>query len=348
MLELERIKDGFLNRYPDRIVTIDSHTQGEPTRLLIDGVGEISGDTMKEKRAFFEARNDHIRLLLTREPRGHRDMFTAAVTEPVSKRGQFGLIYMDAERYPYLCGHATIGAVTTLVEIGALDIENIENNDTVITVDTPSGPLEAHTRIRNGTVEAVAIDMVPSFVFAQGCEIEVSGFGRVVADLVCVGGFFAMVSSRSLGIKLVPSNGPQLISLGMAITEAANKQYKVFHPQRQEVNTVDVTELYDEDPETGNGISVVVYGKSHMDRSPCGTGTAAKMTLLHRQGKLGLNQRYISSSLLGTQFEGWITGTSPVGDLDGITARIQGSAQITGYNQFVLDDSDPFPKGFLL
>ncbi len=284
MLKLDRIENEFLKRYPDRILTIDSHTQGEPTRLLIGGVGTLPGSTMKDKRDYFESRYDHVRMLLTREPRGHRGIMAAVVTEPVSPEGKFGLFYMDARRYPYLCGHATIGAVASLIEAGALDTDD---GDTLITVDTPSGPLDAHTRIRDGRVESVAIDMVPSFVFDTGRELEIAGFGKASVDLVCVGGFFAMVSARSIGIDLVPENSHRLIPLGMAVIEAANRALSVYHPERPEVNTVDVTEFYDEDPQTGTGKSVVIYGESNMDRSPCGTGTTARMTLLHHRGKLG-------------------------------------------------------------
>jgi proline racemase len=224
MLKLDRIENEFLERYPDRIVTIDSHTQGEPTRLLISGVGTLPGSTMKDKRDYFESRYDHVRMLLTREPRGHRGIMAAVATEPISPESKFGLFYMDARRYPYLCGHGTIGAVASLIEAGALDVDD---GDTIITVDTPSGPLDAHTRIRNGRVESVAIEMVPSFVFSTNREIEITGFGRVAVDLVCVGGFFAMVSARSIGIELVPENSHKLIPLGMAVIEAANRTLRV-------------------------------------------------------------------------------------------------------------------------
>lgn len=345
MLKLDRIENEFIERYPDRILTIDSHTQGEPTRLLISGLGTLPGSTMKAKRDYFESRYDHVRMLLTREPRGHRGIMAAAVTEPVSPAGKFGLFYMDARRYPYLCGHATIGAVASLIEAGALDSDD---GDTLITVDTPSGPLDAHTRIQDGRVEAVAIDMVPSFVFDTGRELEIAGFGKVSVDLVCVGGFFAMVSARSIGIGLVPENSHRLIPLGMAVIEAANRALRVYHPERPEVNTVDVTEFYDEDPQTGTGKSVVIYGESNMDRSPCGTGTTAKMTLLHHRGKLGCGQVYKNSGPLGTVFEGRIVKTTSIGKFDGIVGQVRGNAQITGYHQFVVDANDPFPKGFLI
>ncbi len=211
MLKLNRIENKFRQCYPDRIITIDSHTQGEPTRLLVGGVGALPGGTMKEKRDHFESHFDSVRKLLTREPRGHRGIMAAVVTEPVSAKGAFGLFYMDARRYPYLCGHATIGAVTTLIEAGVLAVED---GDTVITVDTPSGPLDAHARVENGRVASVAIDMVPSFVFDTGRELEIPGFGRVSVDLVCVGGFFAMVSARSAGSDLVTANSHDLIGHG--------------------------------------------------------------------------------------------------------------------------------------
>ena len=154
MLKLDRIKNQFLERYPDRIVTIDSHIAGEPARLIVGGVGPLPGETMQEKRSFFLEQHDHIRLLLTREPRGHRDMFAACVTEPVSDGARFGLIYMDARRYPYLCGHATMGAVMTLIETG----EIVADGDTLqVVVDTPSGPMQATAFMHEDNVESVAI-----------------------------------------------------------------------------------------------------------------------------------------------------------------------------------------------
>jgi len=345
MLKLDRIEGDVFERYPDRIVTIDSHTQGEPTRLLIGGVGTLPGSTMKDKRENFESRYDRVRMLLTREPRGHRGIMAAVVTEPVSPEGKFGLFYMDARRYPYLCGHATIGAVVTLVEAGALEVDS---GETVITVDSPSGPLDARTRVRNGRVESVAIEMVPSFVFDVNRELEIAGFGKLSVDLVCVGGFFAMVSARSIGIDLVPENSHRLIPLGMAVIEAANQALGVYHPERPEVNTVDVTQFYDQDPLTGIGRSVVIYGESNMDRSPCGTGTTARMTLLHHRGELGNGEGYKNAGPLGTVFEGRILKTLPVGNFDAIVGEIRGNAQITGYHQFVVDAGDPFPEGFLI
>lgn len=279
------------------------------------------------------------------EPRGHRDMFAAAVTDPVSKHAAFGLIYMDAQRYPYLCGHATIGAVTTLAETGVLQLKDGES---VVTVDTPSGPIEAHTQVEQGKVVSVAIDMVPSFVFDTDCKIDVADFGIIQGDLVCVGGFFVMISAKALGLELCLANSQKLTRLGMAIIDAANQQLNVSHPERPEVKTIDVVEFYEEGPEASEGASVVVYGASHMDRSPCGTGTSAKMTLLHHKGHLTPGNQYKNRSPLGTHFTGHVRETVSIGKFPAVVATVQGSARITGYHSFVVDHRDPFPEGFLL
>lgn len=345
MIELGRISQGFLNCFSDCIATIDSHTQGEPTRLIVGGIDEVRGATMQEKRAGFARDYDHLRLLLTREPRGHRDMFAAALTEPVSEQAHFGLIYMDAQRYPYLCGHATIGAVTSLIETGALPVAD---GRSVISVDTPSGLVEAEASVSGGRVMSVALDMVPSFVLGSGRRLDLRGHGTIRVDLVCVGGFFVMVAANQINIPLAVEQSRALTDLGMEIIDAANRQLSVHHPQRPEVKTIDVVEFYAEDTVADSGRSVVIYGASHMDRSPCGTGTSAKMTLLHHRGQLAPGMEYSNYSLLGTCFRGRVRETARIGPYPAVIARVEGSARITGYHQFGVDGRDPFPQGFLL
>ncbi len=345
MIRLDRIDQGFRNCFSDCIVTVDSHTQGEPTRLIVGGIDEPRGETMQKKRAEFARDFDHLRLLLTREPRGHRDMFAALVTEPVSDQAHFGLIYMDAQRYPYLCGHATIGAVTTLIETGAL---SVADGKAVIGVDTPSGLVEAEASVSGGRVMSVALDMVPSFVLGSGQRLNLPGHGTISVDLVCVGGFFVMVAAKEINIPLAAEQTRALTDLGMEIIEAANRQLSVHHPQRPEVKTIDVVEFYTEDRASGSGQSVVIYGASHMDRSPCGTGTSAKMTLLHHRGHLAPGMEYSNYSLLGTCFRGSVRETDPIGAYPAVIARVEGSARMTGRHQFAVDGLDPFPQGFLL
>jgi len=340
-----------LSGVDDGIMTIDSHTAGELTCLIVGGIGEIQGNTMALKREYFKKEYDHIRQMLTKEPRGHRGGLAAVVTENVSEDARFGLIYMDAKRYPYLCGHATIGAVATLARTGFLDLKEGENQ---IPVDTPSGTMNTTALVTQGKVELVAINMVPSFVLETDRQIDVPGFGKLSIDLVCVGGFFAMVSSKQTGIEPVLANSQILSELGMKIIRAANEQAEVFHPERPEVTTVDVAEFYDSQSDNVRvhkrmeGKSVVVYGESHIDRSPCGTGTAAKLTLLHHAKKIDINQTYTNYSPLGTSFDARLVKRLKVGSIDAVIARITGIAYVTGVHKFILEEDDPFPQGFLL
>jgi len=346
MLKLDRIKNQFYDHHPNRILTIDSHIGGEPARLIVGGVGPLPGDTMQKKREYFMEHYDQIRLLLTREPRGHRDMFAACVTEPVSAGARFGLIYMDARRYPYLCGHATMGAVMTLIEAGTIEPDGDESQ---LTVDTPSGPMQATAHMHSGRVESVAIRMVPSFVYGDNETLSVPGFGQLKVATVCVGGFFVMVSCDQIGLDFSPPNRSRLKELGMQLIHEANQQLTVRHPTRPEVETVDVTEFYDPASDAqGKGKSMVILGEGHMDRSPCGTGTTAKMTLLHHRGQLRLNEAFINTSPLGTTFEGRLVEETRLGDTIAVVAEVRGSASITGVHEFIIDPQDPFQEGFLL
>ena len=329
------------------VTTIDSHTEGETTRLVVNGLGDIKGKTMMDKLDWFKSRYDNIRCLLTKEPRGSKEILAAVLTENVSRTAKFGLIYMDAKRYPYLCGHATIGAVVTLARTGFLSLSQGEN---FVRVDTPSGPMEASVFVHGDKIDAVAINMVPSFVYDTGQKIEVQGFGTIKVDLVCTGGFFAMVDSTQIPMEPVLENKAFLSDLGMKIIDAANEQLSVSHPVRPDVRTIDVTEFYDSKDDKGcaSGRGMVVYGESHVDRSPCGTGTAAKLTLLHHYGKIKMNQRYINYSPLGTSFDAMIIKKEKIGPVDGFIVQIKGMAYLTGVHHFIIEDDDPFQKGFII
>jgi proline racemase len=337
----------FSNGFDPCITTIDSHTEGEATRLIVHGLGSIRGKTMMEKLEWFKSRFDHVRCLLTKEPRGSKEILAAMVTESVTPGAAFGLIYMDARRYPFLCGHATIGAVATLAETGFLTLAQGEN---IVGVDTPSGPMEARVFVRGRSLEAVAINMVPSFVYDTNRQIDVSGYGKITLDLVCTGGFFAMVDAREAGLEPVLANKAVLTDLGMKIIDAANEQLQVSHPVRPDVTTVDVTEFYESttqgDRATGRGM--VIYGESHADRSPCGTGTAAKLTLLHHYGKIAMNQPYLNYSPLGTCFDAMLVGKEKIGDVDGYIVQIKGNAYITGLHHFITQKKDPFQEGYIM
>ncbi|MGD2178386.1 MAG: proline racemase family protein [Anaerolineae bacterium] len=364
---MKRDLDAF-SRLGEVFTTLDLHAGGEPIRLLIDGLPPIPGRTINDKRLVLGERFDHVRLLLTREPRGHRDMLAAVVTNPVSEDGDFGIVFMDARRYPYMCGHGTIGAVTAFIEMGWLEADGRETLGTEIpvVVDSPSGPIAARARVTRTDdgrprVEWVAIRLESAFAFLLDQSLQVPELGEITTDVVFAGGFFAMVSNEALRrptgsssgrrepLALTPENAPELIRLGMAITEAANQQLEVRHPTRPYIDTIDVVEFYDPRGDAeGRGKNAVIYGEAHIDRSACGTGTSAKLALLHRRGKLGVGETFVNESPLGSTFEGCILEETSVATIPAIVPEIRGRAHVTGLHRFVVMPDDPFPQGFLI
>lgn len=336
----------FCDLFADTWLTIDSHTAGESTRVIL-GYPEIPGTSINEKRLYLKEKADTLRQLLTREPRGSREVIGVLVTGPVTSGAACGLVYMDARRYPYLCGHGTIGAVTTLLETGIL---SATGEETHLTLDTPSGPVDVTAWMKGRKVTSVAIRMVPSFVYRTGQELTVPGLGSLRADLVYAGGFFAMVNKDEvMGLDLIPENAPALIRAGMDIIAAANEQWTVRHPTQPHVTTIDVTEFYDASGHAAHyGRNAVIYGESHIDRSPCGTGTCAKLALLHHHQAIAPGVEFTNAGILGTTFNARIVGLTQVGTYTATICEIRGRAHLTGYHRFVLDPDDPFPNGFLI
>ncbi|MGD2178387.1 MAG: proline racemase family protein [Anaerolineae bacterium] len=355
------LKSGQFLQYGDQIVTLDLHAGGEPIRLVIDGLPPIPGETTNDKRLYVGEHLDHIRLLLTREPRGHRDMFAGIITDAVSEDGDFGIVFMDPRRYPYMCGHGTIGAVTAFLEMGWLEVREPE---TVVTVDAPAGPVRARARLQAprrtggpGGVESVAIELESAFVFSEHQVLDVPGWGSLTLDVAFAGGFGLLISNEQVGLALTPENAPALARCGMAAIAAANRQLEVQHPTRLYMDTVDSAEFYDpcQDAE-GRGKNAVIYGEGHIDRSACGTGTSIKMALLHQRGQLDVGERYVNQSILGTTFEGCILRETTVGEaaagsgatFPAIVPEIRGTAHVIGLHRFTATPEDPFPEGFLV
>lgn len=350
----------FHQAFDDALLCIDSHVGGEPARLVVGGLPPLSGQTTNDKRLYLSENLDQIRLLTTREPRGHRDMFASILVEPESDEAAFGLVYMDARRYPYLCGHATIAAVSAMIELGLLEATIPE---TRVVVDTPSGSWETVAQVRKNIspdgrrfrVESVAIRPEIAFAFLLDQPLQVPNLGNIQVDVSFTGGFFVMVSADQIDLELSVENAPQLARLGMDIIEAGNEQLEVQHPQREYINTIDVVEFFDpRGHKEGRGKNFVVLGEGHVDRSPCGTGTCAKLALLHKRKQLEVGETFINEGLLGTTFDAQIVRESSIKNpktgenLPAIVPEISGAAHITGLQQFVLTPEDPFPEGFLI
>ncbi|MDR6997824.1 proline racemase family protein [Neobacillus niacini] len=325
------------------IQTIDSHTMGEPTRIITGGAPRILGSTMMEKKQYLESKLDWLRKLLMSEPRGHKDMFGAIITDPCSSECDIGVIFMDSNGYLNMCGHGTIGTITTALNIGMIEPKNM------IKVDTPAGIVECEVEFINKKVSKVTFTNVPAFVFAENVNVYVEGVGNVKIDVSFGGSIFAIVNAEQFGLKLVSEEQQELVSLGTKIKKAANEQLKFQHPLMQGINSIDLVEFsLKSQKENICYRNTVVFGDGQIDRSPCGTGTCAKMALLFNQGKLDIGEKFVHESIIDSKFIGQVSAVSKVGNYDAIIPQISGSAWITGMHQFIIESEDPYNEGFLL
>jgi proline racemase len=297
------------------------------------------------------ARNelDGLRRLLLLEARGRQDMYGAILTTSTDSRADFGLVFMNTRQYTTMCGHAVMGAATTVVETGMVKAVKPE---TTVTFDTPVGLVPTRIRIEDGRVRGVSFDNMPVFVCQSDVRFRIPGLGEVSADIVYSGGFFALVKAQGNGLELVPGNAEALIDLGIRVRDAANSRLSVRHPELPFVNVVDAVGFCGSPERRADGVlcarGVVIFGERTVDRSPCGTGTGARMAVLHACGELKVGEQFISESIIGTRFTGQIVEETRVGEYPAIVPRIAGRAHLTGLHQFVLDPEDPFPRGFSL
>lgn len=323
------------------LFTVDSHTMGEPTRVVVGGLPNIPGDTMADKLAYAKKNLNHIRTALLYEPRGHRDMFGAIITSPISREADLGVLYMDSEVFLNMCGHGTIGVVTTAIETGMVKVEQPVAK---VVLDTPTGLVTCLAHVENGRVTSVTFQNVPAFHYGTHL-VEVPKYGPITVDISFGGNFFAIVKAEELGIEIVPSNSYQLIKLGLVIRESVNQQVKVVHPELKHIDAVEITGIYRR-VSPNHYQNVVILGAGQVDRSPCGTGTCAQLANLHHWGQLEIGQEIINESIINTQFIGKIVGVTKLGSTDAVIPQVTGRAFITGYHQFVIDPDDPLQHGF--
>ncbi|HDH86859.1 MAG TPA: proline racemase [Desulfobacteraceae bacterium] len=327
------------------ITAVDSHTAGEPTRVVTGGIPHIPGNDMQEKKKWMSTNLDFVRKMLMWEPRGHRDMFGAIITEPASDDADSGVIFMDSGGYLNMCGHGSIAAVTVLVETGMIRCENsTKNHLKEIVLDSPAGKIFTRVKIENGKVRDVTIRNVPSF-FYTSASIKVKSIGSVPVDIAYGGNFFALVNAKSLNTKIERKRIRELIEVGLDIRETVNNEIDIVHPATGKREEVDLVEIFEE---TSPPRNAVIFGSGQVDRSPCGTGTCAKMATLHAHNRIKVGQVYRYRSIIDTEFYGKIIEETKVGDYEAIIPEITGSAYIIGIQQFVIDEKDPFKYGFEL
>ena len=314
------------------ISAVDYHTGGEPFRIVTGGVRPLEGRTILDKRRWAAEHLDHVRRLLVFEPRGHADMYGCFVTEPENDGADLGVVFFHNAGYSTACGHGTIALVTWAIESGRIEADGAE---VAVTIDVPSGRLPTVARVENGRVSSVRFRNVPSFVHARGLPAA----GREV-DVAFGGAFYASLEER-----VEPAELARLIELGRAIKADLERDHEVVHPSEPELRDVYGVIFWQEegkDPLTQRNVTVFADGE--VDRSPCGSGTSARLALLHDEGRLAVGEPLRHLSIVGSEFTGRVVEELA----EGVVTEVEGSAHLTGRHEFVLEPDDELGDGFLL
>jgi proline racemase len=318
------------------IRAVDYHTGGEPFRIVTGGVEPLRGATILDKRRDALERLDHVRRLLVYEPRGHADMYGCHVVEPNDDGADLGVVFFHNAGYSTACGHGTIALVTWALDEGVIPKSEGENR---VVVDVPSGRLETWASVENGRVRSVRFRNVPAYVWGTGLEAA----GRRV-DVAFGGAFYASLEER-----VEPPEVPRLIELGRAIKRALEAEHEIVHPLEPELRDVYGVVFWQhegDDPFTQRNVAVFADGE--VDRSPCGSGTSARLALLDAAGDLPRGSELRHLSIVGSEFRARVVGEADVAGMPAVVTEVEGSAYRTGEHAFVLDPDDPAGEGFLL
>lgn len=327
-------------QYEYVFTSVETHTVGEPTRIITSGFPECVGTSMMEKKQYLEQHYDHLRSALMCEPRGHDDMVGALIVPKTNEQAHIGVIFMDSERWVNMCGHATIGCATFALESG-LVAKSEPYTDVVI--DTPVGMIPTVVKVEAGKVTEVTITNVPSFLFQDHVEVNIDGITYEVA--ISFGGtFFALVNAQQFPLKLVSKDIEFLIPFTKKLLHKLNEQIVVKHPEL-DIERVVNAEYYISEGKYKQR-NIVIAEEGQVDRSPCGTGTSAKLAYLYATDHLSAKEIYTNESFTGAAFKGVFEETLTIGTYSGIRPLITGSAYITGKSTFVIDEKDPVKYGF--
>ncbi len=343
---LRNLRDWWFPSGWKHITTLDMHTAGEPLRIIIDGLPEIPGGTILQKRRFMKENLDWLRTALMWEPRGHADMYGCILTEPVSPEADFGVFFLHNEGYSTMCGHAILALTRAAAELGLA-----ERRDpvTAIGIDTPAGLVRGEALWRENRIEEVRFCNVPSFVLVQDGKVEIPGLGDIRYDIAFGGAFYAFVQAQDVGLELGPEHFREIIEKGMAIKRAVAAREEIRHPFEEDLNFLYGT-IFIEAPHSTRAHSrnVCVFAEGEVDRSPTGTGVSARMALHHARGEIGIDEPMIIESIIGTTFTGRIKETVTFGEHKAVIPEVTGMAYITGRNYFAIDPEDPLREGFIL
>ncbi|MBC9822701.1 proline racemase family protein [Terrabacter sp. MAHUQ-38] len=322
---------------------VDSHTEGMPTRVVTDGVGVIPGVTMNDKRLHFIEHLDEIRQLLVLEPRGHAAMSGAILQPPTRQDCDWGVVYIEVSGCLPMCGHGTIGVATVLVETGLVEVVEPV---TTIRLDTPAGLVIARVAVSDGHADSVTIENVPSFVVRLDDTVAVPGLGDVPYSLAFGGNFYAMVDLEAVGLPFDRARQDDVLAAGLAIMDAINATSPPHHPTIDGVDHCHHVEFIAPGSDATLSRHAMAIHPGWFDRSPCGTGTSARMAELWARGELALDTDFVNESFIGSRFVGRIVAETEVDGIPAVVPTITGRAWVTGSATYLLDPTDPFPAGF--
>ena len=322
---------------------VDSHTEGMPTRVIVGGVGVLPGESMAQRRVNFMRDMDDLRTLLMFEPRGHNAMSGAILQPPTRPDCDWGVVFIEVSGCLPMCGHGTIGVATVLVETGMVPVVEPV---TTIRLDTPAGVVVAEVAVEGGAARAVTIRNVASFSLALDQQVDVPGLGTVDYDIAFGGNFYAMVELAKLGFAFDRAQQQGIVEAGLAIMEAINTSKPPVHPVAPEISGCHHVQFIAPGSTAQHSRHAMAIYPGWFDRSPCGTGTSARMAQLHARGELPLHTDFVNESFIGTRFIGRLVEETAIGDLPAVVPTITGRAWVTGTAQYLLDPTDPFPAGF--
>lgn len=327
------------------VTTIDTHTGGNPTRTILSGAPALKGKTMSERMLYMKEHHDGFRQAMMNEPRGHSVMSGAIMQEPCHPDADIGVIFIETGGYLPMCGHDTIGFCTALIEAGLIEYQEPL---TILTLDTPAGLVVVDIEVVNGKAKTVSFKNVPSFLY-KSVSIDVEDIGAVHVDIAYGGNFYGIISADDIGLHLNKANAGQIVDMAIKIRKTINQQTEVIHPENPFIKGLTHIEFFTqpEHPEADVKNTVVVP-PGGIDRSPCGTGTSAKMATLFSKGELKVDEWFVHESIIGSLFRGKIVEITSVAGRTAVINKISGSAWMTGFHQFYLDNEDPLLNGFLL
>ena len=345
-------------RFSNMLTAVDVHAEGEPGRVITAGVLDLPGDTMLDKMRWMEANADHIRQRMLREPRGYPGLCCNLIVPSSHPDADAGFIIMEQTEYPPMSGSNTICVVTALLETGiAAMVEPV----TELTLEAPAGLIEVRADCAAGKVTRVTFRNVPSFVVHLDAEVDVPELGNVSVDVAWGGMFYAIADGDALGIDLGSQNGAEIARVSEMIRAATFEQLPVRHPVHPELVGPTISQLSGTPTRPGadrrNAVTVATGSldwsrpetwTGALDRCPCGTGTSAKMAVLHARGELAIGEEFVHEGPLGTIFTGRLVEETTVGTYPAVVPEISGQGWITGFANYVLDPTDPFPNGFTI